>query len=122
MRGCRRALRPTSRESRACRPATAAKWTCVGRDPADAPACRNRMTGDSTTPTWGRTYWGGAMFCLLADVRDPQQSHQRFGIQDALRAVGAPPAALAADWPIERVTHTGDGAVGTTTLRDCMRR
>ena len=22
------------------------------------------------TPTWGRTYWGGAIFWLLADVRD----------------------------------------------------
>ena len=20
------------------------------------------------TPTWGRTYWGGALFCLLADI------------------------------------------------------
>lgn len=24
--------------------------------------------GLDRTPTWGRTYWGGAMFCLVADV------------------------------------------------------
>ena len=70
------------------------------------------------THTWGRTYWGGAMFCLLADVEIRKQSHQRFGLQDALRAVARESGGLAADWPIERVLRTGDGAVGTTTLED----
>lgn len=70
------------------------------------------------THTWGRTYWGGAMFCLLADVEIRKQSHNRFGLQDALRAVARASGGLAADWPIERVLRTGDGAVGTTTLED----
>ena len=70
------------------------------------------------THTWGRTYWGGAMFCLLADVEIRRQSHNRFGLQDALRAVARASGGLAADWPIERVLRTGDGAVGTTTLAD----
>jgi hypothetical protein len=70
------------------------------------------------THTWGRTYWGGAMFCLLADVEIRRQSHNRFGLQEALRAVARASGGLAADWPIERVLRTGDGAVGTTTLED----
>ena len=70
------------------------------------------------THTWGRTYWGGAMFCLLADVEIRKRSHNRFGLQDALRAVARESGGLAADWPIERVLRTGDGAVGTTTLED----
>jgi hypothetical protein len=70
------------------------------------------------THTWGRTYWGGAMFCLLADVEIRKQSHNRFGLQDALRAVARASGGLAADWPIERVLRTGDGALGTTTLED----
>jgi hypothetical protein len=70
------------------------------------------------THTWGRTYWGGAMFCLLADVEIRKQSHNRVGLQDALRAVVRASGGLAADWPIERVLRTGDGAVGTTTLED----
>jgi hypothetical protein len=70
------------------------------------------------THTWGRTYWGGAMFCLLADVEIRKQSHNRVGLQDALRAVLRASGGLAADWPIERVLRTGDGAVGTTTLED----
>jgi len=70
------------------------------------------------THTWGRTYWGGAMFCLLADVEIRKQSHNRVGLQHALRAVARASGGLAADWPIERVLRTGDGAVGTTTLED----
>ena len=70
------------------------------------------------THTWGRTYWGGAMFCLLADVEIRKQSHNRVGLQQALRAVARASGGLAADWPIERVLRTADGAVGTTTLED----
>ena len=70
------------------------------------------------THTWGRTYWGGAMFCLLADVEIRRQSHNRFGLQESLRAVARASGGLAADWPVERVLRTGDGAVGTTTLED----
>lgn len=70
------------------------------------------------THTWGRTYWGGAMFCLLADVEIRQRTQLRYGLQDALRAVLAASGGLGTDWPIARVLHTGDAAVGTTTLED----
>jgi hypothetical protein len=70
------------------------------------------------THTWGRTYWGGAMFCLLADVDIRRRTQRRFGLQDAMRAVLRASGGLSADWPIERVLRTGDAAVGTTTLED----
>ncbi len=70
------------------------------------------------THTWGRTYWGGAMFCMLADVGIRRQSHGRFGLEDALRAVASASGGLAADWAIEHVLRTGDAAVGGTTLQD----
>jgi hypothetical protein len=70
------------------------------------------------THTWGRTYWGGAMFCLLADVDIRRRTHLRFGLQDALRAVLRESGGLASDWPIERVLRSGDAAVGTKTLED----
>jgi hypothetical protein len=70
------------------------------------------------THSWGRTYWGGAMFCLLADVDIRQRTQLRFGLQDALRAVLRASGGLSADWPIERVLRTGDSAVGTTTLEE----
>ena len=48
-----------------------------------SPAIRVSTTRD----TWGRTYWGGAMFCLMADVRIREQTHNRKGLQDALRGI-----------------------------------
>jgi hypothetical protein len=70
------------------------------------------------TPTWGRTYWGGAMFCLLADVDIRRRTQLRLGLQDAMRAVLRASGGLSADWPIERVLRTADAAVGTSTLED----
>ena len=70
------------------------------------------------THTWGRTYWGGAMFCLLADVEIRRRTKLRFGLQQALRAILRESGGLATDWPIERVLRTGDAAVGTKTLED----
>jgi hypothetical protein len=70
------------------------------------------------THTWGRTYWGGAMFCLLADVDIRRRTQLRFGLQDALRAVLRESGGLATDWPIARVLQSGDAAVGTKTLED----
>jgi len=70
------------------------------------------------THTWGRTYWGGAMFCLLADVGIRRSTQLHFGLQQALRAVLRESGGLATDWPIERVLRTGDAAVGTRTLEE----
>jgi hypothetical protein len=70
------------------------------------------------THSWGRTYWGGAMFCLLADVGIRRRTQLRLGLQDALRAILRQSGGLAASWPIERVLRSGDAAVGTHTLED----
>ena len=74
------------------------------------------------THTWGRTYWGGAMFCLLADVEIRKRTHGRFGLQHALRAIVDESGGLVADWPIERILRTGDTAVGTSALEDLYER
>ena len=36
--------------------------------------------GLDNTHTWGRTYWGGAIFCLLADVRIRERTKNRKGL------------------------------------------
>ncbi len=74
--------------------------------------------GLDRTHTWGRTYWGGAMFCLLADVEIHRRTQNRFGLQDAVRAILRASGGLSTDWPIERVLKTGDAAVGTAVLED----
>jgi len=78
--------------------------------------------GLDRTHTWGRTYWGGAMFCLLADVDIRRRTHDARGLQDAVRAIARASGGLKSEWPIERVLATGDAAVGTTTLEDLYAR
>jgi hypothetical protein len=78
--------------------------------------------GLDRTHTWGRTYWGGAMFCLMADVDIRRRTHNLKGLQDAVRAIVRASGGLSADWPIERVLRTGDAAVGTTSLEELYAR
>ncbi|HLW24309.1 MAG TPA: hypothetical protein VKT22_08125 [Steroidobacteraceae bacterium] len=70
------------------------------------------------TSTWGRTYWGGAMFWLLADVRIHQRSGDRFGVQDALRAINRASGGNTARWSVDEVVRVGDQATGTGVLRE----
>jgi len=73
------------------------------------------------TPTWGRIYWGGAMFCLLADVRMRQRGHPNRGLQQALRGVQRAGGDYRVAWPAERILAIADAAVGMTTLSDLHR-
>ena len=43
--------------------------------------------GLNRTNTWGRTYWGGAIYCLLADIEIRKRSENRFGLEHALRGI-----------------------------------
>jgi hypothetical protein len=70
------------------------------------------------TPTWGRTYWGGAMFCLLADVEIRKQTGNRFGLQQALRGIVDAGGNMEQVWPIERIFKVGDEATGAHALAD----
>jgi hypothetical protein len=68
------------------------------------------------TPTWARTYWGGAMFCLLADVQLLQRSGGRTGLQQALQGVLAAGGSYADAWPLPRVLAAADAATGHPVL------
>lgn len=70
------------------------------------------------THTWGRTYWGGALFALVADVKIRQCTQNREGLQDALKAILQQGGTIQNSWPIETVWKTGDAATGCTVLAD----
>jgi hypothetical protein len=72
--------------------------------------------GIDHTPTWGRTYWGGALFCLVADVQIRRETENRKGLQDALRAVVAAGGTIEKDWPLDQALDIGDRATGTHVL------
>lgn len=76
--------------------------------------------GLDNTHTWGRTYWGGAMFCLLADVRIRERTKNRKGLEDALRGVNSG-GDITEDWDIQKALALGDKATGTTVLRDLYK-
>jgi hypothetical protein len=79
--------------------------------------------GLDNTDTWGRKYWGGAMFCLLADIEIRKQTSNKFGLQDAMRGVIAAGGNHEVDWSIDRILATADKAVGVnamTRLHDQM--
>ncbi|HKU16245.1 MAG TPA: hypothetical protein VJQ52_17765 [Steroidobacteraceae bacterium] len=74
--------------------------------------------GLDRTHTWGRTYWGGALFCLLADVEIRKKTGNRLGLRDALRAILRSSGGVSFDMPIDQVFEVGDEATGTSVLRD----
>ncbi|HET9838174.1 MAG TPA: hypothetical protein VFR84_08060 [Candidatus Angelobacter sp.] len=78
--------------------------------------------GLDNTHTWGRTYWGGAMFCLVADVRIRERTGNRKSLQDALRGIMNGGGNITEDWNIEKTLALGDHATGTTVLRDLYRQ
>lgn len=74
--------------------------------------------GLDNTHTWGRTYWGGALFCLLADVQIRKNTANKKGLQDALRAINRAGGTIDVDWPIERAFAVGDKATDGKTLME----
>jgi hypothetical protein len=74
--------------------------------------------GMDQTRTWGRTYWGGALYCLRADVAIREQTANRAGLQTALRAILKQTGGYAALRGIDEVLRMGDVATGTRVLED----
>jgi hypothetical protein len=74
------------------------------------------------TRTWGRTYWGGALYCLMADVEIRRRTGNHKGLQDALRAIVAAGGTIEQEWSIERALQTGDAATDTTAMMDLYNR
>ncbi len=70
------------------------------------------------TPTWGRTYWGGALFCLLADIEIRKRTKNQKGLEDALRAILAAGGTIESDWPLDRAFDIGDRATGVPVLHE----
>jgi hypothetical protein len=72
--------------------------------------------GLDRTSTWGRTYWGGALFCLLADVEIRKATGNRAGLEDALKGIRAAGGSIRDHWDLERALDAGDRATGVQVL------
>jgi hypothetical protein len=74
--------------------------------------------GMDQTRTWARTYWGGALFCLEADVTIREKTHNRLGLQAALRAILNKTGGYSSEREISAVLRIGDEATGTRVLEE----
>lgn len=90
-------------------------WADVVRDlPQGLPAAGDE--GLDNTHTWGRTYWGGALFCFLADIEIHRQTHNQKGLEDALRGILAAGGDIRQSWDLQKALKIGDQATGVAVL------
>jgi hypothetical protein len=68
------------------------------------------------THTWARTYWGGALFCFLADVEIHKQTNDRKGLDDAFRGILDAGGDIRHDWKLTEALRIGDQATGVSVL------
>jgi hypothetical protein len=68
------------------------------------------------THTWGRTYWGGALFCFVADVEIRRKTNNKKGLEDALRGILDAGGDIREDWKLEDALKAGDKATDVDVL------
>jgi hypothetical protein len=78
--------------------------------------------GMDQTPSWGRTYWGGALYCLQAEVAIREQTANRIGLQAALRAILKQTGGYGFERDIGEVLRIGDAATGTHVLYELYQQ
>jgi len=69
--------------------------------------------GLDRTPTWGRTYWGGALFLFVADVELRKAGSS---LDAALKGIIAAGGTQEVQWDLERTLAAGDAATKTKVL------
>ncbi len=92
-------------------------WSDLVRDmPKGVPDPDSK--GLDHTHSWANTYWGGALYCLLADVEIRKQTGNKKGLQDALRGILNAGGDIRQDWKLDNVIQVGDRATGVTAMAD----
>jgi hypothetical protein len=66
--------------------------------------------------SWGRVYWGGAAFCLLADVMIRVQTHNLASLDDSARAILAKGGDTSVRRTLDDVLAAGDSALPSPRL------
>jgi hypothetical protein len=69
---------------------------------------------------WASTYWGGALYCFLADLAIREKTANRLGLRDAVKAIGKM-GGMTGDGSVTdlaSILAVGDEAVGTPALTE----
>jgi hypothetical protein len=117
--GCATYVEPIARV-RAGRMTPEAFWkeTLDGM-PRGLPGPRDR--GLDGTKAWGRTYWGGAYFWMKADLEIRERTKNKSSLQTALRGILDAGGNGTEVWTVDEIIVKGDGATGTTVLRELYK-
>ncbi len=67
-------------------------------------------------------YWGGALFCLVADVRIREETRGRRSLDDVVRASLARGGDATRVWTVAEVVKLADQITGTTVVSDMVDR
>ena len=92
-------------------------WADLARDMPKG-VLRPEDKGLDHTHTWASTYWGGALFCFLADVEIRERTQNRKGLQDAFRAILNKGGDIREDWKLNEAIKVGDAATGVPVLAE----
>lgn len=72
--------------------------------------------GLDLTRTWGRVYWGGALFALVSDIEIRRTSGNRVGLRHALQGLMNAGGTMASAWKITDALAKADEAAHTQVL------
>lgn len=67
-------------------------------------------------------YWGGALFCLAADVRIREETRGRKSLDDVLRVALARGGDATRVWSLQEVVALADDVTGTSVVSDMYER
>jgi len=68
------------------------------------------------THTWGRTYWGGALFWFLADLEIREKTENKKSLDDAIVIILKKGGDGSHHWSPDEIFKTGDEALGISVL------
>ncbi|MBS2007932.1 MAG: hypothetical protein JST01_12880 [Cyanobacteria bacterium SZAS TMP-1] len=77
--------------------------------PQGLPAAGDR--GLNNNQDWGRIYWGGALYCLMADLEIRRMTANKKGLQDALQEIDSTDSDITSDVEVIDAIRIGDGAI-----------
>jgi hypothetical protein len=74
--------------------------------------------GLDATMTWGRRYWGGALFWLYVDLEIRKRTGGSRSVDDMLRAILAEGGNVALRWDVARLARVAEAATGVAAFRE----
>ena len=78
--------------------------------------------GLDRTPTWGRVYWGGALFWMVVDVELRRATRGQHSVRSLVAGVVARGGVARRRWSMERLLRVADQVTGTRVVSRAYER